>query len=335
MGRIRTIKPEFPQSESMGRISRESRLCFVLLWTQADDEGRLRGSSRMLASLLYPYDEDAGALMDGWLAELEGEGCVLRYQVGGSSYLQILNWRNHQKVERASASRLPAPPDSARLTEASPNPPRHSGEDSGSSPGAVADGSAKDRGAFGEDSPNPHRILTEGSATDLDLDLDLDHGPGTSPLPPDGAAPAAPEGVVVPHPAQAGKAKGRKQAPESGKLWPAGWDEGAEKHLQDVLKGYPGKRPNGTVMSNGTPKELRERWLAIMAANPGVTPRLLKNCAWALLEAMGENNAYLPLLTTMYGPKKATWEVYRQAAEQRIAEADAAAGQPQVLALAR
>ena len=69
MARIRTIKPEFPHSESMGRVSREARLCFILLWTIADDAGRLRGNSRMLASLLYPYDDDAKKQYpDGWKA---------------------------------------------------------------------------------------------------------------------------------------------------------------------------------------------------------------------------------------------------------------------------
>jgi hypothetical protein len=49
VGRIRTIKPEFPQSESMDRVSREARLLFVLLWTVADDAGRLRTAPRLLA----------------------------------------------------------------------------------------------------------------------------------------------------------------------------------------------------------------------------------------------------------------------------------------------
>jgi hypothetical protein len=57
MGRIRTIKPEFPQSESLARVSRDARLCFVALWTICDDAGRARGNGRMLASLLFPYDE--------------------------------------------------------------------------------------------------------------------------------------------------------------------------------------------------------------------------------------------------------------------------------------
>ena len=39
MARIRTIKPEFPQSETIGKLSREARLLFIQLWTLADDEG--------------------------------------------------------------------------------------------------------------------------------------------------------------------------------------------------------------------------------------------------------------------------------------------------------
>jgi hypothetical protein len=73
VARIRTIKPEFPQSESMGNVSRDARLLFVLLWTLCDDSGRTRAASRMLASLLYPYDDDAPGLIDGWLGELERE----------------------------------------------------------------------------------------------------------------------------------------------------------------------------------------------------------------------------------------------------------------------
>jgi hypothetical protein len=108
MARIRTIKPEFPQSESMGNVSRDARLCFIMLWTIADDSGRLRGNSRMLASLLFPYDDDAPALMGGWLEELEREGCISRYSVDGASYVEIAKWLSHQKIDKPSPSKLPA-----------------------------------------------------------------------------------------------------------------------------------------------------------------------------------------------------------------------------------
>ena len=107
MARIRTIKPEFQQSESMGRVSRDARLLFIQLWTFADDTGKARASSRMLASALFPYDDDAPHQIDGWLAELEREHCIRRYVVDGSTYLEIVNWEKHQRVDKPTPSRLP------------------------------------------------------------------------------------------------------------------------------------------------------------------------------------------------------------------------------------
>lgn len=115
MARIRTIKPEFPHSESMGHVSRESRLCFIMLWTIADDAGRLRGNSRMLASLLFPYDDDAKDHIDGWLAQLSKEGCIAQYEVNGTSYIQIENWGEHQKIDKPSASKIPPFDESSRM----------------------------------------------------------------------------------------------------------------------------------------------------------------------------------------------------------------------------
>lgn len=91
----------------MGRVSRDARLCFVMLWTLADDEGRLRGNSRMLASLLFPYDDDARELIGDWLGELEAEECIEQYEVDGNSYVQITKWLEHQKIDRATKSKIP------------------------------------------------------------------------------------------------------------------------------------------------------------------------------------------------------------------------------------
>lgn len=110
MGRIRTIKPEFTESETIGRLSRDARLLFVQLWTFVDDSGRARAASRMLASRLYPYDDDAAGLIDGWLDELEREGCITRYEVNGSRYLQVSKWADHQKIDRPTVSKFPPPP---------------------------------------------------------------------------------------------------------------------------------------------------------------------------------------------------------------------------------
>ena len=115
MARIRTIKPELPQSESMGKVSRDARLLFILTWTLADDEGRLRGSSRMLASLLFPYDDDAPKLIDGWIDELVREDCLQVYSVDGATYMQIAKWLNHQKIDKPSRSKIPEFVESSRI----------------------------------------------------------------------------------------------------------------------------------------------------------------------------------------------------------------------------
>ena len=116
MARIRTIKPEFPHSESMGRVSRDARLLFILLWTLADDSGITRGSSRILASLLFPYDDDAKKIIDKWISELERENSVVRYVVEGHTYLQVLNWAKHQRIDKPTPSRLPPFDEASRVS---------------------------------------------------------------------------------------------------------------------------------------------------------------------------------------------------------------------------
>jgi len=106
--RIRSIKPEFWESESLGRISREARLLFIGLFSCCDDHGRARASSRLLASRLFPYDDDAFKKLPAWISELERQDCIRLYQVAGESYLDIPKWLNHQKIDKPSASKLPS-----------------------------------------------------------------------------------------------------------------------------------------------------------------------------------------------------------------------------------
>jgi hypothetical protein len=106
--RIRSIKPEFWESESLGRVSREARLLFIGLFSCCDDVGRARASSRLLASRLYPYDDDAFKKLPAWISELQQEGCIRLYQVDGETYLDIPKWLNHQKIDKPSASKLPS-----------------------------------------------------------------------------------------------------------------------------------------------------------------------------------------------------------------------------------
>lgn len=156
MGRIRTIKPETPQSESLGRVSREARLTFLLLFTIADDDGRTRGNSQMVRSLLYPYDDDVTPpMVSDWLAELHRERCIHCYAVNGNSYVAICNWNLHQKIDKPTPSKLPPPP--AEFADYSPNTPRAVADDS------PADGNGMDGIGLdgnGEDHSSP--AIAEG-----------------------------------------------------------------------------------------------------------------------------------------------------------------------------
>lgn len=110
MARIRTIQPSFAGSPSMGRVSRDARLLFVLLWTIVDDEGRSRNDPGDLAHTLFPRDNDAPADLPRWLGELEAEGCIERYAVDGVEYLRVVHWRRHQQIDHPTESRLPPSP---------------------------------------------------------------------------------------------------------------------------------------------------------------------------------------------------------------------------------
>lgn len=142
--RIRTIKPEFPQSESVGRVSRDARLLFILLWPLCDDEGRTRAASRLLASLLFPYDEDAPKRIDGWIAELEREDMVRRYSTHGDTYLEVRNWAKHQRIDRPSPSKIPPFDESSRAL-ANPREPSCEDRDQGS---GIKDQGSKDQGSY-------------------------------------------------------------------------------------------------------------------------------------------------------------------------------------------
>ena len=80
----------------------------------------------MLASLLYPYDDDAPELIDGWLEELETQEHVRRYSVEGHVYLEVVNFLEHQKIDRPSKSRLPSFDEHSRVIDEDSTSPRPS-----------------------------------------------------------------------------------------------------------------------------------------------------------------------------------------------------------------
>lgn len=107
MARARNIKPGFFTNDLLAELSPLCRLLFIGLWTLADREGRLEDRPKRIKAELLPYDDCNADLM---LSELDKAGFVLRYDVDGSRYIQIVNFEKHQNPHvKEQESTIPAP----------------------------------------------------------------------------------------------------------------------------------------------------------------------------------------------------------------------------------
>ena len=108
MARIRSIKPETWTDEKMVEMSPLARLLFIGLWNFADDEGRMVYSPTRIKLQILPADSvDISAL----LGEIRGKSLIVVYAVDGVEYLQVVNFARHQKVDKRTPSKYPAPPE--------------------------------------------------------------------------------------------------------------------------------------------------------------------------------------------------------------------------------
>jgi hypothetical protein len=93
MARARNIKPAFFSNELLAELQAFDRLLFVGLWCLADREGRIEDRPKRIKMELFPcdsYDVDAG------LTDLCAAGFVIRYQVGDTNVVEIVNFHKHQ-----------------------------------------------------------------------------------------------------------------------------------------------------------------------------------------------------------------------------------------------
>jgi hypothetical protein len=107
MARARNIKPGFFKNEVLGEMDTGTRLLFIGLWTLADREGRLEDRPRRIKMELFPYDSFD---VDPMLNDLQAGGFLLRYDVDGKRYIQLVNFVKHQDPHyREKASEIPPP----------------------------------------------------------------------------------------------------------------------------------------------------------------------------------------------------------------------------------
>jgi len=110
MPRIRSIKPGFFKSEDVSVLPFRARLTWIGLWTHCDDAGRAKDNVRLIKGDVWPLDDVSLKDIEDDLVTLAEHGRIVRYEVDGQRYLEITNWSVHQRINRATESRLPAPP---------------------------------------------------------------------------------------------------------------------------------------------------------------------------------------------------------------------------------
>lgn len=131
MARIRSIKPSFFRSEDVSVLPLRARLTWIGLWTHCDDAGRTKDNARLIKGDIWPLDDVSLRDIEEDLATLAAHGRIVRYEVDGKRYLEIVNWGVHQSIQKPTPSRIPPPPE--------PQPDAHTPTsiDSGSPTGAL------------------------------------------------------------------------------------------------------------------------------------------------------------------------------------------------------
>lgn len=109
MARSRNIKPGFFLNDDLSECDPLARLLFAGLWCIADREGRLEDRPKRIKAEVLPYDNcDVDQLMN----QLVKHKFILRYEVDGGQYIQIINFKKHQNPHvKEAPSIIPPPPE--------------------------------------------------------------------------------------------------------------------------------------------------------------------------------------------------------------------------------
>lgn len=108
MARARNIKPGLFRNEILGIADPLYTILFEGLWVLADREGRLEDRPLRIKADIFPYRD--GLSMDSMLDWLAANGFIVRYEVNGSKYIEILNFKKHQNPHKnETESEIPAP----------------------------------------------------------------------------------------------------------------------------------------------------------------------------------------------------------------------------------
>ena len=138
--RIRTIRPEFYSSESVGSMTWQARLVFINLWSYVEDNGVNLDNPRLFRGQCMPYDDSVLDDIEDAFAELEQYGSIIRYKRDGKRLIFIPCFEKWQNIQRPGIchylppdgwdkrGRKVIPEDSGQLHEHSCETPEDSGQ---------------------------------------------------------------------------------------------------------------------------------------------------------------------------------------------------------------
>lgn len=107
MARARNIKPSFFKNEQLVELGFDRRLLFIGLWTLADREGRLEDRPKRIKMEIFPADD---VNVEKALVDLHASGFILRYEVNGGRYIEVLKFLKHQTPHyKEAVSTIPKP----------------------------------------------------------------------------------------------------------------------------------------------------------------------------------------------------------------------------------
>lgn len=126
MARIRTIKPEFFTSETVGEWSDSTQIIFIGLWNHARDNGVGSANQRYLAGQIRPFMDQAEAVrrIQVALQECSRSGVLRLFTRGNRDFYAVVNWKEHQSIQKPTPApagfELPNPEEEAEYRRRNP-----------------------------------------------------------------------------------------------------------------------------------------------------------------------------------------------------------------------
>jgi len=104
--RIRTVKPEFWQSEDLATVSAEAVMLAVGVLNLADDEGYFKANPKLIEAAIFPI-RDLSTTCRRLIGELSSIGYLDIYKgTDGKDYGHVVKFLDHQRIDRPKDSKI-------------------------------------------------------------------------------------------------------------------------------------------------------------------------------------------------------------------------------------